>query len=141
MAHFENTFVMHRPNHMGDIATWVVAIATLSSFVVASMALRSSNAALRSSDAALRASRDTEALNQVIKVALLQFREDLKEGNYFAQQKILDAQMKAMDDKMSQLDHRLTRNSEHTTLMLSVLLKSGIGVDQVARAMDPMHAS
>ena len=115
-----------------DLAAWLAAVAAVVGVLV-------SLAALRSSNAALRASTDAKMLDQRIELSLANFRQDLMNGDYFAQQRIIDEQIKGIREREAQLDHRMKRNSEHVSMILAVLLKQGIGADTVARMMDPMN--
>jgi hypothetical protein len=89
------------------IAVWIEAISAFVSLIVAFSAL------------------NTARSNKTIKLALAEFKEELQKDRLLLNQEVIDYRFKGEDDKIRSLDHRTTRNTEHLSMILSVLLKAG----------------
>jgi hypothetical protein len=116
-------------------AEWISACAAIIGVFVAIASMVTSRAALAASKNALSASQNMGEMQNAIKIALLDFKDDLAKEKLLVNHEVIDFRFKGEDDKISQLDHRVTRTQEQVSMVLKALLQTGVAMKINASAL------
>lgn len=110
-----------------DSVNLISVLATLVSVFVAI-------AALIASKQAKSAATAMNGLDQRIELSLSRFKEDIVSQGIFANNEIVDIRLKGVDNSLRDINHRTNRNTDHITILISALLKSGVDIVRLSTA-------